>query len=89
MQDGLDFITALAAQPDTARYLATKLYRFFVSRVRRRRARRSSNRDRDRVPAERYEMKAVMREVLLSPEFWDPRRTSPATPGRSSSSCAR
>ena len=31
MQDGLDFIDALAASPDTARYLATKLYRFFVS----------------------------------------------------------
>ena len=31
LQDGLDFIEALAASPDTARYLATKLYRFFVS----------------------------------------------------------
>ena len=31
MQDGLDFINGLAAHPNTARYLATKLYRFFVS----------------------------------------------------------
>ena len=31
MQDGLDLIDALAANPDTARYLAKKLYRFFVS----------------------------------------------------------
>ena len=35
-------------------------------------------------------MKAVMREVLLSPEFWDRRaRTSRATRGRWSSWCAR
>src|SRR5438309_2367848 len=31
MQDGLDLIGALAGNPDTARYLARKLYRFFVS----------------------------------------------------------
>ena len=31
MQDGLDLIDALAANPETARYLAKKLYRFFVS----------------------------------------------------------
>ena len=31
MQDGLDFIAALATSPETARYLAAKLYRFFVS----------------------------------------------------------
>ena len=35
MQDGLDLINALAGNPNTARYLATKLYRFFVSEVRR------------------------------------------------------
>ena len=31
MQDGIDFINGLAAHPNTARYLATKLYRFFVT----------------------------------------------------------
>jgi uncharacterized protein (DUF1800 family) len=31
MQDGIDFINGLAAHPNTARYLAGKLYRFFVS----------------------------------------------------------
>ncbi len=31
MQDGLDFIDALAANPETPRYLGRKLYRFFVS----------------------------------------------------------
>ncbi len=33
MQDGLDLINALATSPITARYLAGKLYRFFVSEV--------------------------------------------------------
>ena len=70
MQDGLDFINALAGNPNTARYLARKLYQFFVSRV-------------HRVPILRariatvylssgYDMKQVVREVLLSPQFWDP-----------------
>jgi len=31
MQDGIDFINGLAAHPNTARYLAAKLYRFFVT----------------------------------------------------------
>ena len=31
MQDGLDFINALATNPNTGRYLAAKLYRFFIS----------------------------------------------------------
>ena len=70
MQDGIDLIDALAASPATARYLAAKLYRFFVSElgavivtfV-------------ERIASvylqSRYDMKAVMREVLLSPEFWE------------------
>jgi uncharacterized protein (DUF1800 family) len=33
MQDGIDFITALATHPDTARRLARKLWDFFVSEV--------------------------------------------------------
>jgi uncharacterized protein (DUF1800 family) len=70
MQDGLDFINALAAHPETGRYLATKLYRFFVSE--------SGNVDAgfvSRVASvyqqSRFEMKAVMREVLLSSQFWN------------------
>jgi uncharacterized protein (DUF1800 family) len=70
MQDGLDFINGLAANPNTGRYLAGKLWRFFVSEFR------------DPDPAfvdriastylqSRYDMKAVMRDVLLSPQFLD------------------
>jgi uncharacterized protein (DUF1800 family) len=71
MQDGIDFIDALAGNPNTARYLAAKLYRFFVSEFR----------DPDpafvhRIAAvhlqNRYDMRAVLREVLLSTQFWDP-----------------
>jgi uncharacterized protein (DUF1800 family) len=70
MQDGLDLINALAASPTTARYLAAKLYRFFVSELG-----AVSASFVERVAAvylrSRYDMKAVMREVLSSPEFWD------------------
>ncbi len=72
MQDGLDLIDALAASPHTARYLATKLYRFFISEF--------ADVDQpwvERVASvyqtSRYDMKAVMREVLLSNQFWDQR----------------
>jgi uncharacterized protein (DUF1800 family) len=71
MQDGLDLITALASSPDTARYLASKLYRFFVSEA--------------AAPDEawvtriaqvylqsQFDMRAVLHEVLLSREFWAP-----------------
>jgi uncharacterized protein (DUF1800 family) len=70
MQDGLDLIDALAANPNTGRYLATKLYRFFVSEVG---AVNATFVDRiaNVYLQSRYDMKAVMREVLLSPEFWD------------------
>ena len=33
MQDGIDFITALAQHPETARRLARKLWNFFVSEL--------------------------------------------------------
>jgi uncharacterized protein (DUF1800 family) len=68
MQDGLDLLAALAANPDTSRYLAAKLYRFFVN-------------DQDPVDqtfvqniAQSYQqnggdMKSVMSDVLLSPQF--------------------
>jgi uncharacterized protein (DUF1800 family) len=72
LQDGIDFINALAANPNTGRYLAAKLFRFFVSEFR--------EPDRsfiDRIAGvylnSKYDMKIVMREVFLSPEFWDPR----------------
>jgi uncharacterized protein (DUF1800 family) len=70
MQDGIDFINALAASPNTARYLATKLYRFFVSEFG---AVNSSFVDRiaNVYLQNQFDMRAVLREVLLSPEFWD------------------
>jgi len=71
MQDGLDFIEGLAAHPNTARYLAKKLYRFFVSEfgdVNENFVNRIAN----VYLQSRYDMRIVMREVLLSPEFWDP-----------------
>lgn len=70
MQDGLDLIAALAASPDTARYLATKLYKFFVSDfgpVDDNFVKRVAN----AYLASHYDMKAVMRAVLMSPQFWD------------------
>ncbi|HEX3644444.1 MAG TPA: DUF1800 domain-containing protein, partial [Vicinamibacterales bacterium] len=70
MQDGIDFINGLAAHPNTARYLATKLYRFFVTEF-------GAVNDTfvNRVAAVYLRnggsMREVMREVLSSPEFWD------------------
>ena len=70
MQDGLDLIDALAANPNTGRYLAKKLYRFFISEI--------GDVSEDWIDqvakvylSSGYDMKAVMREVLLSKEFWD------------------
>jgi uncharacterized protein (DUF1800 family) len=70
MQDGIDFINAIAGNPNTARYLAAKLYRFFVSEL--------NDPDPafvDRIAAvylqSHYDMQVVMREVFLSPQFWD------------------
>jgi uncharacterized protein (DUF1800 family) len=70
MQDGIDLVNGLAAHPNTARYLATKLYRFFVSEFG---AVNVSfvNRIANVYLQSRYDMRAVMREVLLSPEFQD------------------
>jgi uncharacterized protein (DUF1800 family) len=70
MQDGVDFINGLAAHPNTARYIATKLYRFFVTDFG-----AVNVTFVNRVAAvflqSRGDMRAVMREVLLSPELWD------------------
>ena len=72
MQDGLDLIAALARSPHTAAYLARKLYRFFISEF--------GEVDQEfvnRVSAvyfqSGYNMRAVMREVLSSRQFWDER----------------
>ena len=69
MQDGIDLINALAANPNTGRYLAAKLYRFFVSEA--------GAVDEGFVARiagvyqqNQFDMRAVMREVLLAPEFW-------------------
>ena len=71
MQDGLDLIAGLAGSPDTGRYLATKLYRFFVSE-----AGAVDSAWVDRIASvylqSGYNMRMVVREVLYSPEFWDP-----------------
>jgi uncharacterized protein (DUF1800 family) len=72
MQDGIDFINGLAALPATGRYLAGKLFRFFISEFR-----PPDPAFVDRIMrvylSSRYDMRAVMREVLLSAEFWDAR----------------
>jgi uncharacterized protein (DUF1800 family) len=70
MQDGIDFINGLAAHPNTARYLAAKLYRFFVSEFGAINV-TFVNRIAGVYLQSGYDMRAVMREVLLSPEFWD------------------
>jgi uncharacterized protein (DUF1800 family) len=68
-QDGLDFIAALARNPNTGRYLAAKLYRFFVSEFG-----AVSEGFVSRVAAvyesSGHNMKSVLRAVLKSPEFW-------------------
>jgi len=71
MQDGEDFINGLAGNPLTGRYLAGKLWKFFVSEF------RSApeswiSRIANTYLANRYEMRPVIREVLTSAEFWEP-----------------
>jgi uncharacterized protein (DUF1800 family) len=70
MQDGLDLIDGLAANPNTGRYLAGKLYKFFVSDFRSPDA-EFVNRIASVYMNSRYDMKAVVREVFLTPQFWD------------------
>jgi uncharacterized protein (DUF1800 family) len=70
MQDGIDLINGLAAHPNTARYLAAKLYRFFVTDFGAVNV-TFVNRVASVYLQSSGDMKAVMREVLLSPEFWD------------------
>ena len=70
MQDGIDLVNGLAAHPNTARYLAAKLYRFFVSEFGAANV-TFVNRIANVYLQSRYDMRAVMRELLLSPEFQD------------------
>jgi uncharacterized protein (DUF1800 family) len=70
MQDGLDLIDGLAANPNTGRYLAGKLYKFFVSDFRSPDA-EFVNRIASVYVNSRYDMRAVVREVFLTPQFWD------------------
>src|SRR5579864_457093 len=71
LQDGIDLLNGLAANPNTARYLAGKLWRFFVSEFR-----APDPAFVDTIAStylqSRYDMRAVIREVLLSSQFWDP-----------------
>jgi uncharacterized protein (DUF1800 family) len=70
MQDGLDFIAALARHPETARRLARKLWGFFVSELQAPDAEFV-----DAVAAEylrnNTELKPVVRYILASPWFSD------------------
>ena len=73
MQDGIDFITALARHPETARRLARKLWGFFVSEH------EAPDPAFVNAVATEYmnsntEMKPVVRYILRSPWFLDPRR---------------
>jgi uncharacterized protein (DUF1800 family) len=71
MQDGLDLITAVARHPATGPRLARKLYNFFVNEVDAPDAGLI-----DQMAGAYYgsgfEMEAVMRVLLLSPQFRDP-----------------
>ena len=74
MQDGVDFITALAIHPETARRLARKLWNFFVSEL------VAPDPAFVEAVAAVYlqndtEMKPVVRYILGSPWFLDPSRS--------------
>ena len=89
MQDGIDFITALATHPETGRRLARKLWDFFVSEVV----------EPDESHTEQRRRASTCRTARASsrsctsccgPASFRTRATgTPATAGRSSSSCAR
>jgi uncharacterized protein (DUF1800 family) len=71
-QDALDFVLALVRNPATARRLATRLYKFFVNEI--------SAPDESLVNAmanaylgNNYNIKAMLRTMVASPQFRDPR----------------
>jgi uncharacterized protein (DUF1800 family) len=69
-QEGVDLINACVAHPNTGRYLARKLYGFFVNDVS---APDEAFIDRiaEQYYSSGYEMKPVVRFILTSPEFSD------------------
>ncbi len=71
MQEGLDLINGCAAHPETGRYLGRKLYAFFINELSPPPADVV-----DRIAAvyysSGYNMRQVVRAILLSPEFSDP-----------------
>ena len=68
MQDGLDLITAVARHPATGPRLALKLYRYFVSEVDTPDARLIGEMS-QLYYQENFEIKPVVRHLLLSPQF--------------------
>jgi len=71
MQDGLDFINALATHPNTGRFLARKLWGFFISET------QAPDPSFVEMVAQVYrqnntEMRPVLRYILRSPWFIDP-----------------
>ncbi|HNV01977.1 MAG TPA: DUF1800 domain-containing protein [Vicinamibacterales bacterium] len=68
LQDGLDLIAAVAAHPQTARRLVSRFWSFFVSEVNPPTERFVSGLARD-VLARGFDLRAVMRRLLQSPEF--------------------
>ena len=82
MQDGIDFITALATHPDTAPRLARKLWNYFISEDSRP-TRRSSTAPRASICGTTPSIRAVVAFILKSPWFMDPGQWSRGIPGRS------
>ena len=73
MQDGIDLINALAVHPETAKRLARRLWTWFVSET------EAPDQGWVGSIAQKYldhdtEMKPVIREVLMSPQFMDGHR---------------
>jgi uncharacterized protein (DUF1800 family) len=72
MQDGLDLITAVARHPATGPRLARKLYNFFVNEVDAPDTGLIDQMSRAYY-ASGFEIESVMRVLILSPQFRDPR----------------
>ncbi len=75
--DGDDFVKAILAQPACGRFIATKLYRYFV--IDYPSGRKGIDQPAQQVIAElartfssRYELRPVLRRLLLSQHFYDP-----------------
>ena len=86
MSDGEQVLDILAAHPSTARFIATKLARRFVSDTP---PAALVDRVAARFTATRGDLREVMRTLLTSPEFLAPDASRPRSRRRSSSSSAR